>query len=98
MSGISCILVAAGRGTRAGLDTPKQYTKIGGIPVMTRSIQALLQNQSISELICVIHAEDQERYQNAINGIDDARLKDPALGGVTRSASCLLYTSDAADD
>ena len=41
---IACIVVAAGRGLRAmGNDNvPKQYQRIGGVPVLTRTLAAEL--------------------------------------------------------
>jgi len=34
------VLVAAGRGLRAGAGGPKQYREIGGVPVIFRAMEA----------------------------------------------------------
>ena len=83
----SLILVAAGRGHRAGGDLPKQYQPLCGLPVITRTIHALLQNTRLAEIIPVIHPDDTELYRNATANITDPRLTPPVMGGKTRTES-----------
>ena len=87
MSKISAIIVAAGRGTRAKTDLPKQYLPISGQAVLTRAIRSLLQNPKVDEITCVIHEDDQDLYQAATTNLSDTRLAAPVFGGTTRSAS-----------
>jgi 2-C-methyl-D-erythritol 4-phosphate cytidylyltransferase len=35
---VAAVVVAAGRGTRAGLDFPKQYKAVGGSPMVRESL------------------------------------------------------------
>ncbi|MEM9780685.1 MAG: 2-C-methyl-D-erythritol 4-phosphate cytidylyltransferase, partial [Pseudomonadota bacterium] len=39
---VAALVVAAGRGIRAGGDGPKQYQVVGGEPVLTRTLRAFL--------------------------------------------------------
>ena len=72
---IVAIIVAAGRGTRAGGDLPKQWQMLAGRPVLTHAIA------SFAPLPClvVIHPDDQERAL--------ALGVETVAGGATRSQS-----------
>ena len=87
MSKLSAIIVAAGRGTRAKTEIPKQYQPLAGSPVIAHAINALLRARQISEIICVIHPDDAQHYQNAVANIFDPRLQPPVFGGETRTDS-----------
>ena len=82
---VAAIIVAAGRGTRAGAsDVPKQFRAVGG-EVMLRRTLALFAGARELELVqTVIHADDDARYRTAANGFD---LLPPVHGGATRQAS-----------
>ena len=81
------IIVAAGRGTRAGGGLPKQYRALGDQPVLHHTIKACLAAPDITTLRVVIHPDDSDLYQQAIAEITDARLTEPVFGGETRAAS-----------
>ncbi len=83
------LIVAAGRGTRAGGGLPKQYRHLAGIPILTRTINALLKSERITEVRVVIHPDDTKHYETCVEDIDDPRLFPPVYGGTTRSASVL---------
>ena len=84
------IVVAAGRGQRAGLGLPKQYRTLMGQPVLLRTLRALLRDQRITHVQCVIHPDDLPLYQDAVSGLhhdEEARLLPAIAGGATRQAS-----------
>lgn len=83
------LIVAAGRGQRAGGGTPKQYRDLAGKPVLHHTIQAMLASDKIDSVQVVIHPDDQELYNRGIVDISDPRLQPPVYGGQTRSASVL---------
>jgi len=85
------ILVAAGRGSRAATvgEPPKQYRKIGGRPVIARTLSAFLAHPGIDRLLTVIHPDDADLYAEAVAGLDIGRLLPPVFGGADRQASCL---------
>lgn len=76
---IAAIIVAAGRGTRAGGDLPKQWRHLAGQPVVAHSIRAFA--GLVDKIVLVIHPDD---HANA------AALGSSALlveGGDTRAQS-----------
>jgi 2-C-methyl-D-erythritol 4-phosphate cytidylyltransferase / 2-C-methyl-D-erythritol 2,4-cyclodiphosphate synthase len=89
LSGIAVVLVAAGRGERAGSphEGPKQYRMIGGAPVMRHTLSALLAHPAIGEVVAVIHPEDAALFEQSASGLR-ARVR-PVFGRLTRQASTL---------
>lgn len=88
---IGALIVAAGRGTRAGSGArgPKQYATIGELTVLSRSIAAFAFHPAIGGTTVVIHAADRDLYDRAIAEVPDAILAEPVIGGATRQASVL---------
>lgn len=87
---IAVIVVAAGKGERAGLDgniIPKQYRSLLGIPVLSRTIAAFLAHAQVSQVIAVINDEHRQQYDAL--GLEDVRLLSPVAGGASRQASVL---------
>jgi 2-C-methyl-D-erythritol 4-phosphate cytidylyltransferase/2-C-methyl-D-erythritol 2,4-cyclodiphosphate synthase len=82
---VTAIVVAAGRGTRSGLELPKQYTVLGGKTVLRRTIEALLSHEGLSDVIVVIGAGDEARYAAATDGLP--KLLPPVTGGAQRQES-----------
>ena len=71
----AAIIVAAGRGLRAGGDLPKQWQMLGGIPVLAHSLAAFA---GMARLL-VIHPEDRALAEGL--GVE------LVAGGATRAAS-----------
>ncbi|HEY4200261.1 MAG TPA: bifunctional 2-C-methyl-D-erythritol 4-phosphate cytidylyltransferase/2-C-methyl-D-erythritol 2,4-cyclodiphosphate synthase [Devosiaceae bacterium] len=87
---IAAIVVAAGRGERATSAanvTPKQYRLVANVPILSRTIKALLEVPAISVILPVIHADHAERYAGLSLSAD--KLLPPVTGGATRQASVL---------
>ena len=84
MAGIAAVVVAAGRGLRAGGDMPKQFRPIGGEPMIRPSLVMLLGHPNIALVQPVIHRSDVEMFTAAATGLD---LLPPVYGGATRQAS-----------
>ncbi|GHA41421.1 2-C-methyl-D-erythritol 4-phosphate cytidylyltransferase [Amylibacter ulvae] len=82
---IAALIVAAGRGTRAGGETPKQYHALGDRTVIYHTITNLLANTDIREIWVAIHRDDLELFTEATRNIDDARFMGHIIGGTTRS-------------
>ncbi len=82
------IIVAAGRGRRAGLGLPKQYRPVAGRPVLAHTLAPFLVHPAIDAVICAIHPDDRDLYDAAIAGHPGReRLVPPAHGGETRQDS-----------
>lgn len=82
---VAALIVAAGRGSRAGPGAPKQYRPLAGEPVLRRTLSAFAAHPLISSVMAVIHADDREAYGIASAGL--AKLLPPCIGGATRQAS-----------
>ncbi|SEC06484.1 2-C-methyl-D-erythritol 2,4-cyclodiphosphate synthase [Rhizobiales bacterium GAS191] len=86
----AALIVAAGRGLRAGGDVPKQYQLLDGVAVLERAIRALREASGVSHAIVVIHRDDTARYAAIAASIaadSPDFLLAPAFGGATRQAS-----------
>ena len=78
----AAIIVAAGRGQRAGGDLPKQLRSLGGRPVLQWSIDALRAHPEIDQCVLVVPAGEVHKYQALVSG--EVTITE---GGETRSAS-----------
>ena len=76
---IAALIVAAGRGTRAGGTDPKQWQMLAGKRVIDHTLNAFKQHRNIETILVVLHPEDQNR-------LTDPAIK-TALGGATRNQS-----------
>jgi 2-C-methyl-D-erythritol 4-phosphate cytidylyltransferase / 2-C-methyl-D-erythritol 2,4-cyclodiphosphate synthase len=80
----AAILVAAGRGLRAGSGGPKQYRSIGGQTVIFRAMEPFCRHPQISAVQPVLNPDDAAVFNDAVR---DLRYEPPAKGGATRQAS-----------
>jgi 2-C-methyl-D-erythritol 4-phosphate cytidylyltransferase/2-C-methyl-D-erythritol 2,4-cyclodiphosphate synthase len=78
------LIVAGGRGSRAGDGLPKQYRRLGGMPVLRRTVLAFMRHPRISAVRVVIHADDRALYDDAVVGLE---VSEPIVGGATRQQS-----------
>ncbi len=84
---VAALIVAAGRGTRAGGDIPKQYRSIAGRPLLDRTVEAFRLHDQIARVLVVIGEDDHGLYEAAITPSD--KLLSPVVGGALRQASVL---------
>ncbi len=84
---VVALIVAAGRGTRAGQGLPKQYRPVGGVSLLRRGLDVFSSHPRIDHVLTIIHEDDSDLYENAIEGC--AGLLPVAFGGTTRQASVL---------
>ena len=91
ISDFAIIVVAAGRGSRAGDGIPKQYRKLAGKPLLARTLDALMRAAPNATIIPVIHKDDLDLYESSVAGFEErSRLGRPVFGGDTRQASVRL--------
>jgi len=87
---VAALIVAAGRGLRAGAEAPKQYRSLGGRPVLCRALAPFLADPGIGPILVVIGRGDEARYRDAIGRFDAddrTRLLPAVQGGETRQDS-----------
>ena len=82
MTGTVALIVAAGRGERAGGGTPKQFRAIGGKSVVTRSLDLFLGHPAIDRVLVVIGPNDAPRYGDIAP--QHEKLLAPVFGGDDR--------------
>lgn len=84
------VIVAAGRGERAGASAegPKQYRRIGGRPVIARTVEAFARWQRSGPIVIVIHPDDEALCQAALRDVQANDLEF-VHGGSTRQQSVL---------
>src|SRR2546430_1339982 len=80
----AAILVAAGRGLRAGSGGPKQYRSIGGQTVIFRAMAPFCRHPQIFAVQPVLNPDDTVAFNEAVS---ELRHEPPAIGGATRQAS-----------
>ncbi|MBT3558708.1 MAG: bifunctional 2-C-methyl-D-erythritol 4-phosphate cytidylyltransferase/2-C-methyl-D-erythritol 2,4-cyclodiphosphate synthase [Rhodospirillales bacterium] len=80
------VVVAAGRGMRAGGDVPKQYRAIGGVPLVRLTLESLIQHPGIHGVCAVIHPNDEALFEEATQGL---ALLPVVYGGATRQESVI---------
>jgi len=80
------VLVAAGRGLRAGAGGPKQYRAIGGVPVIFRAMESFSRHPDVALVQPVVNPDDSAMFTEAVKGL---RHEPPTNGGATRQASVL---------
>src|SRR6056297_771164 len=76
----AALIVAAGRGTRAGGDLPKQWQPLAGRRVIDWTLDAFLAVPGIASITVVLHADDMDRL------VPHPRINVTA-GGATRAIS-----------
>ena len=64
---VAALVLAAGQGSRAGGDTPKQFRPIGGKAVIAHSVQALAAHPLVGAVYLVIGAGQEETVRSLID-------------------------------
>lgn len=85
---VLAIVVAAGRGNRAGFGLAKQYVPLSGRPLIAWAIEPFCEHAGIEAVLPVIHADDRSLFSAAVP--DHPKLLPATIGGDTRQASVLL--------
>src|SRR3981189_1066561 len=80
----AAILVAAGRGLRAGSGGPKQYRVIGGQTVIFRAMEPFCCHPQVFAVQPVLNPDDTAVFNEAVSAL---RTQPPAEGGATRQSS-----------
>ncbi len=83
---VAALLLAGGRGTRAGSGQPKQYRAIGERSVLRRALDCFVASPLVDIVRVVIHPDDHELYDEATSGLN---INEPVHGGSERHLSAL---------
>lgn len=95
---IAVVIVAAGRGERAGSPEagPKQYRPIGGEPVIRHTIRRFAAHPDIGRIAVAIHRDDVALFEDAAGDLLGRVLA--VTGGATRQDSTLRALRALAHD
>lgn len=88
----AAIIVAAGRGSRAGDGLPKQYRLLPGgtgETVLSATLRAFAAHEAISQIITLIHKDDVELYNKSVNKLTNMDNISYEFGGDERQDSVL---------
>ena len=80
----AAIVLAGGKGTRMGSDTPKQFLEVEGHPLIYYSLKAF-ENSFVDEIVLVCSKEDVERCTTEIvEKYEFSKVKGVVAGGTER--------------
>lgn len=85
MGMVAAVIVAGGRGERAGGAVPKQYRTLAGTPAIHSTLAAFCDHQQVDIVQPVIHPADENLFRAASAGL--GKLGGPVAGGTTRQIS-----------
>jgi len=94
----STIIVAGGKGLRAGGDLPKQFQPIGGIPMLMHTIQAFHRYNSQMKIVVVLPDEFQLLWEELCRLHDFIVPHKMVNGGETRFHSVKNGLVEIADE
>lgn len=96
------IVVAGGSGTRMNSPMKKQYLPLGGVPILQRTLDAFVYNNSIDRICLVVPAEDIPYCnENILKKYKTNKMITVTAGGVERQQSAyngLRCFDDYCDD
>jgi 2-C-methyl-D-erythritol 4-phosphate cytidylyltransferase / 2-C-methyl-D-erythritol 2,4-cyclodiphosphate synthase len=81
---VVAVVVAGGRGARAGGEIPKQYRMIAGVPMIRSSLALFAGHAQVGAVQPVIHSDDADLFAAASAGLD---VLPPVSGRETRQGS-----------
>ena len=95
---VTALIVAAGRGVRAGGGTPKQYRALAGRAVVAHAAAAF--EGQADEVVAVIHRDDRAAAEAALPGVrlveGGATRADSVRAGLAAAAGARVMIHDAA--
>lgn len=89
----TAVIVAAGRGTRAGGERPKQWQTIAGLSIARRSLTVFSESPQVDHIVLVVHPDDITLAKTHLPAPDIEIV----AGGATRDASVLAGLEALAD-
>jgi 2-C-methyl-D-erythritol 4-phosphate cytidylyltransferase len=84
---LALVVAAAGHGTRLGLDLPKQYAPLLGIPMLQRTLSTLSTCEWVDALVVVVNEMDVEYCEEEISLEHIGKIERVVAGGSKRPLS-----------
>lgn len=80
----AAIVLAGGKGSRMGSDTPKQYIELNGYPIIYYSLK-VFEESCVDEIVLVCQSGDEEYCrENIVNKYDFTKVSHIVAGGKER--------------
>jgi CTP:molybdopterin cytidylyltransferase MocA len=82
------LIVAAGRGLRAGGEVPKQCRLLNGPPILAWTLDAFLRHENANRVLAVVHPADDRLYEGVVRALlqaERANLAAPVWAGTPGS-------------
>lgn len=92
----AALIVAAGRGERSGQSLPKQFARVGGVPLVAHAWRALSAHPGIDRVLVVIGEGQQDLLDAAIPGADFVIGGDTRRDSVAAGLDALAAAGDVA--
>lgn len=90
MGNVAAIIVAAGSGTRMGVQsTPKQFLEIGGHPILAHTLKKFGDFPGIDRIVLVIRDQDRAQCEQILTEIGAQKVVSLVQGGKERQESVL---------
>ena len=80
----TALIVAAGKGERAGGELPKQFRLVGGKPVLRWAVEALARHPAVQSVRVVVGKGQEDQARAAVRGLEVGELIE---GGAERADS-----------
>ena len=84
----AAVIVAAGRGERAGAGGPKQYREIGGETIIARTLRRFAEHPEIGRIVVAIHPDDRHIFAGIAKRF--GQRIETVLGGASRQVRALV--------
>jgi len=98
MEKTTALILAGGTGCRMGSTVPKQFLRLGGIPVVSHSIKAFEISDEISDIVVVCHADYIARMESVIKETQAKKVRKLVVGGETRQKSSFIGLKNCSRD
>src|SRR3989442_15609384 len=98
MSRIAAIVPAAGRGTRMGAETPKQFLELNGTPIVILRLRRIAACPQVTDIIVATRADEVARLEEQVKR---EKFKQPVRvvkGGDSRQDSVASALREVPDD
>jgi len=95
------LIPAAGRGTRIGGPTPKQYLEVAGISILARSLRNAQACDLVDAIVVATGAEELDRVRSIAEREGISKLRQVVVGGELRQdsvARALAAVTESGDD
>ena len=94
----AAIIPAGGAGLRMGLDTPKQFCDLAGIPLLVHTVQAFQQVKAISSVVLVVPKSHIRMTEEMVSRYRLDRVQEIIAGGKERQDSVRNGLNILSDD